>query len=798
MLGHRGEHTPIPVQLTFFRIMQSPASRYEDARRVFSESKDHWLAGEPLERWSRPSDLHLPSSLIVLPLRDLLEKPYHVLLQTKGVGEAKLEKLVVLVERALKDFVCNDESMVFENGNCAHLVAKPTATCTPTTAFPNEADISPSRLTPAVWQETCLYLKRHSLEGYPLGRFAETLDDIPRSLWSVPLSEFVNNSLNELSKLKGYGERRITKVLDVLLNTAKLISGFPAQTHLGIMVFPARIGRVSSWINRMLHEDRLTDYATLCKHFVLPILRQLECDLGSPQAAMIERRLGVGVEAGTLQDIAENFGLTRERIRQVSLRAQEVMEIRWPQGKHLLGDLLEKFRSSGELVRQAGLIQRTLDLLFDVKTGDEVSRESVIAAWEQAGRHKETPMSKNEILVWLAGRFPGLLPSVGAKWIMSEASSIEYEGRRLYFSNDENDQLLHGLYQSGRAATVTDLVDADERGQRNLRMKLQRDLRFTEDEDHYFLPTEFYGFTRDSIGWHINLEPLENGTYPSRPFVSVDSIVAAALSGLLQAGIVDVTVWGFHRFVREQIALLYDARLPDSIDAFVLGDMVVRQSGKRIRPMRRRRLRWDVEGDTAMAARGKRGWVGHVVQRFGQPIVIDELGALLNQSYQDYDSCVIEQLNLDDKEEGEPEYGVSMQPGIPHKLPSILVPDGWKLDTTAENVSDGIKLAVARAITFLQEGRISLSDLDHIPWFVELIRRNSYGTDFQEHTSRVAQAETQRNEQLQLSLNHSGFSPKKSERAAQDDNTSTTQSSNGKRITSVPEKNVDELLQRFL
>lgn len=778
--------------------MQSPASRYEDARKVFFESKDHWLAGEPLERWSLPSDRHLPSSLIVLPLRELLEKPYYALLQTKGVGESKLEKLVVLIERALKEFVSDEKSVASANACADSSVGDVVAARTPAKTLPNETDFSLGRLTPAVWQDICICLKRHSLEDYPLGRFAATLDDLPRGLWSVPLSDFVENSFDQLSRLQGYGEQRITAVMQVLLSTAKLISDCPADTHLGIKVFPARIERISSWINRILHEDRLPDYATLCQQFVLPLLRQLACDLGSQPAEMVERRLGVENEPETLQQLAESFGLTRERIRQLTLRAPEVMEIRWPEGKHLLDDFLEKFRSSGEASRHVELIRRTLDLLFDVETGVEVARECVIDAWDQAGRHKETPMSENEILLWLAGQFPGLMPSIGAKWIMSESSSIEYEGRRLYFSNDENDQLLHRLYQSGRAATVTDLVDADERGQRNLRMKLQRDLRFTEDEDHCFLPTEFYGFTRDSIGWHINLEPLEKGKYPSRSFVSVDSIVAAALGGFLQAGIVDVTVWGFHRFVREQLALLYDARLPDSIDAFVLGDMVVRQSGKRIRPMRRRRLRWDVEGDTSLAAKGKHGWVGYVVKKVGKPIVIDELGGLLNQAYQDYDSYVIEQLNLDAKEEGESEYGVSLHAGIPYKLPSVLVPDGWQLSTTDENVSDGIRLAVARAITFLQEDRISLSDLDHIPWFVELIRRNSYGTDFQEHTSRVARVETLRNEQLQLSLNHSGFSPKKSERTAQDDNTSTTQSSNGKRITSVPEKNVDDLLQRFL
>lgn len=695
-----------------------------------------------------------------------------------------------MIERALKEFVYQDK-LAETDGNCVPQSAVVNDLGLSSVALlPTAEAISLSELTPTTWRNIRQFIQQHSLEHYPLGRFSETLDELPRGLWNCPLSDFVEHSIGELKQLKGYGDQRIASVLKVLVTTARLVAECPSDTHLAIKVFPARIERITSWINRVLHEDQLPDYSSLCQHFVIPLLHQLEHDLGSQPAEMIERRLGIESEPETLDQIGESFGLTRERIRQLTLRAPEVMEVRWPEGKHLLDDFFEKFRTSGEAVRHVELIRRTLNLLFDVEVRSGVSREEVMVAWDTAGRYKETPMSENEILVWLASNFPELVPSAGMKWITSDSLSVEYEGRRLYFSGDDSDKLLQRLYSTGIATAVNDLVDTDENEYRNLRMKLQRDLRFTEDEDHCFMPTEFYGFTRDSTGWHVNLKPATPEERLRCTFVSVDSIVAAALSGFLQAGIVDVTVWGFHRFVNEQLRCLYAARLPDSIDAFILSDMVVRQSGRRIRPMRRRRLRWDTQDQGSAIAKGKRGWVGFVVKQLGVPIVLDELGGMLNRYYQDYDSYVIEQLNLDAEEEGESDYGVSLQACVVHKLPPVIVPDGWSLDQTNENVSEGVRLSVSRAITYLHEGRISLTELEHLPWFLELVHRNSYGADFQA-TGRNGIVQADGYQQPLLSLD--------------DDEQNAPEIKNGEPSTRQSDKdsrgssnNVVELLQRFL
>lgn len=239
--------------------MPSPASRYENARNAFLESEEHWLAAEPLERWSLPTDRHLPSSLIVLSLRDILEKPYHTLLETKGVGESKLEKLIVLIERALEEFVHQDKLAEVDRKGTASLAVESDLGVPSFGIFPAAENVTLSELTPTVWRHICQSIKRHSLEHYPLGRFSETLDELPRGLWNCPLSDFVENSIGELKHLKGYGDQRITSVLKVLITTARLVAECPSDTHLAIKVLPARIERISSWINRVLRDVLLPD-----------------------------------------------------------------------------------------------------------------------------------------------------------------------------------------------------------------------------------------------------------------------------------------------------------------------------------------------------------------------------------------------------------------------------------------------------------------------------------------------------------------------------------------------------------
>jgi hypothetical protein len=177
---------------------------------------------------------------------------------------------------------------------------------------------------------------------------------------------------------------------------------------------------------------------------------------------------------------------------------------------------------------------------------------------------------------------------------------------------------------------------------------------------------------------------------------------------------------------------IFGAKLPSQVTPFILGDMLVRETGGLVRPMRRRRLRWDNEHQS-IPVRGKRGWIGYVVSEARMPVTVDELGDLLRKYYQDYAAYVLEQIDLDMDEDGSHHCSAVLLPGVPHRVPTILVPADWQYDPQAENVSDEVKLLVAKIAVFVRNDELRQEDLAYAPWLVELVTRRAYGENIWEN-----------------------------------------------------------------
>jgi hypothetical protein len=142
--------------------------------------------------------------------------------------------------------------------------------------------------------------------------------------------------------------------------------------------------------------------------------------------------------------------------------------------------------------------------------------------------------------------------------------------------------------------------------------------------------------------------------------------------------------------------------------------------------MRRRRLRWD-SADGSIPVRGKRGWVDHLATSAGVPMTLDELDAALRGSFQDYESYILKQLNLDEDEEGESSYGCQYIPGVSHVVPAILIPRGWELDLGEVNVSEGVRLAVAKIVSMGTRSPFPKAYLRRLPWMVRLCEHTAFG-----------------------------------------------------------------------
>ncbi len=194
-------------------------------------------------------------------------------------------------------------------------------------------------------------------------------------------------------------------------------------------------------------------------------------------------------------------------------------------------------------------------------------------------------------------------------------------------------------------------------------------------------------------------------------------------------GIIDATVCGVHRFADRMLERIYGATLLPPITPFVLASRLIHGSDALIRPMRRRRLRWDV-ADSSLAVRGKRGWVNQIVSQAGVPMLLEELDTGLRLNYQDYEAQDIDQLfmTLGEDEEGDASCGVRIVPGTTERVPTIVIPTDWEFDLARENVSEGIKLLVARIIHDSTDDQCTKHHMRRVPWLVELVEHQAHGT----------------------------------------------------------------------
>ena len=554
-----------------------------------------------------------------------------------------------------------------------------------------------------------------------------SLAELPRTRWRDPIGDYTGRPLAEFRNAPGVGPTRFRQIADILLRVAAPLDQPLAvedpREGLTVQVLPTRIARVRAWVDDVLASEARPTADKIAVEYLEPLLEQIGWDLGFETAECLRGRLGLDGEVLTLRELGEEFDLSRERVRQLTSRAGDVLAVRWPEARHLLDDFYEHFRPHADAAEAAALVGRTMDLLFNVEvSGDETPAE-VLEKWRKVGRDRLTPLTTDELLSWAAGACPGVKPEIARGWIDAACPAVPSggmyaaEGETLHFTEEPLDALLVTLLRDDEPLHLRDAAAPLEMEERNLKSRLDRDLRFLRDEFGRVTPSGRFRLSRRGDVWQIALPPADEADGEGR-VVSLEALRSLIVSGLSARGVHDATAWGVHRFAVETLGRLYGVTLPPGLDPFLLADVLVQESGGEVRPMRRRRLRWDGAGGTA-AALGKRGWVCKVVTESGGPLLLSEIDPLLRRYYQDYEPYVINQLANAfagrDDEEGENPHAIRFEGG--GSLPIFVVPDGWRFDPAATNVSTGVLRAAHRAAN----GRSG--DSDTAPeWFRALLK----------------------------------------------------------------------------
>lgn len=308
--------------------------QYEGLRTILLSDayRDH--LDRPLAYWALPADRRLPLAFLGRTLRELLNTPFETLSASPGIGQRKLASFVTLLARAA-------------NTDPTGLPADLRQVQTPAAAHADEADANGLQfdaVSEVVWDHWRTSVVRHGLGGEKLGRFAPSLRHMTRVIWNRSLGEYANQSLAQIRALKTHGEKRVRAVLSVFHSLHALVAQMGTQRHLVVRIVPRLIDQIERWVERTLQTPGVPTEEELFENYTRPLLEQVRVDANDQLVRLAEIRLGLNADVTSVRQVARQMSLTRARVYQLLNEINDIIVVRWPNGRHLTYELLDKLQ----------------------------------------------------------------------------------------------------------------------------------------------------------------------------------------------------------------------------------------------------------------------------------------------------------------------------------------------------------------------------------------------------------------------------------------------------------------------
>lgn len=328
----------------------------ENARSVMTTPGYEDRLEKPLAFWALPTDRRLPLAFLPRTLRDLLAQPYETLAATSGIGKKKMQTLVKLLGRAIK----NDPH---------DLSSFPTDRKSPKDHIEavENGEFNPDTVSELVWSQWRQLVQSRGLAFEKVGRLCPALHDVPTVIWQTQLGFYLNYTLAEIRALKTHGEKRVRVVLQVFHAIHKMLTTIEPLAGLAIRLAPRFAIEVENNLAALRGQNLPPSREQIERAIVEPILRQLELDCGETVGAIARERLGAGAETTSVRVQARKLGVTRARVYQLLEECSHVMQVRWPEGRRQLDDFgqwLDEVYASAEC---ANLLASLRELLFPLK-----------------------------------------------------------------------------------------------------------------------------------------------------------------------------------------------------------------------------------------------------------------------------------------------------------------------------------------------------------------------------------------------------------------------------------------------
>ncbi len=358
--GRPGVKTMIEKQAT-----EQLGERYEEIRRRIVAQAPRDLTGRSFDTLLVPMDRYIPRVLMSATVGEFLAIPFDELGKRKGIGVNKLNSLMKILTRL--DARLKSSPREFVSSAVGESI-RPRAAAARRDEAATDSVVSlpadPSDLTAEQWRLCGRIVNDHDLDLEPIGRYAPRLLDLTKSLWRRPFSFFTSRTIDQIREHKSFGPMKFGQSMRIILSVCRYLINTPRSNEYVVRVFPAEIGAVVGWIDRVLESQSDPDFEEILTRLIEPLLKRIELDAGEYTATIIRRRLGVGGERETLGKIGDELGVSRERVRQVEAEAAAVFSLRLPRGLQLINDLYDHIEEQPEPHDRLELIGGLRRLLY--------------------------------------------------------------------------------------------------------------------------------------------------------------------------------------------------------------------------------------------------------------------------------------------------------------------------------------------------------------------------------------------------------------------------------------------------
>ena len=369
-------------------------SRFEGLRKILLSEQYADHLKKPLAYWALPTDRRLPLAFLGRTLEDLLQVPFSELSNTPGIGQKKICSFVKLLARAAH----TDPSEL--PTDTITLPERDSETAEGDAELPD--GFNPSSVSEVVWGQWRASVVKHGLGGEKLGRFAPTLRNMTRVIWNTPLDAYTHYQLSEIRSMKTHGEKRVRAILEVFHSVHMLVANMGTQDHLVVRIFPRRIDEVEQWIGRALQTPGVSSTRELFENVVSPMLEQIRTDATQQIASLAENRLGISGPITSVRQAARAMGLTRARVYQLLNEINDIMAVRWPNGRHQMYELREKLVQESEQTTSPPDLKQffaAIELFYPGSRRGAAGPLEHLLAEEEEDEDRETVVEDQEHLV---------------------------------------------------------------------------------------------------------------------------------------------------------------------------------------------------------------------------------------------------------------------------------------------------------------------------------------------------------------------------------------------------------------